>query len=112
MQHCCEHPCTIHTYRDPSLIKAIKLLKEQQVTSEFTEHITSKSSNNRIESDHFRVKRIIIAMLGFKSFHTASRCIKAIEAILMVVKNQTFGLNENAQQQIKFVHQLFGVYSV
>lgn len=97
IQHSDEHPCTIHTDQHSSLIKAVKLLKKQEVISEFTEHITSKSSNNRIESDHFRVKRIIKPMLGFKSFHTASRCIKGLEAMLMVVKNQTLRLTKSAR---------------
>ncbi|MGI4775891.1 MAG: hypothetical protein ACRYE9_03050 [Janthinobacterium lividum] len=51
-------------------------------------------------------------MLSFKSFHTANRCIKGLEAILMVVKNQALGLTKDIHDQIGFIHKLFGVYSV
>ena len=112
LKNCYEHPCIIHTDQHRSLIKAVRLLKQNDTLSKTTEHITSKSSNNRIESDHFRIKRIIKPMLGFKSFHTANRCIKGLEAMLMVVKNQTLGLTKDLPDQINFIHKLFDVYAV
>lgn len=112
LKNCYEHPSYIHTDQHRSLVKAVKVLKQNDVISPTTEHITDKASNNRIESDHFRIKRIIRPMLGFKSFHTANRCIKGLEAMLMVVKNQTLGLTKTLQDQIKFIHKLFDVHTV
>ena len=87
------------------------MLKQQEIICTNTKHLTDKALNNKIESDHFRIKRIIKPMLGFKSFHTAWRCIKDLEAMLMIVKNQTLGITKTLNDQIRFIHQLFDVYS-
>ena len=49
-------------------------------------------------------------MLGFKSFVTARRCIKGLEAMLMVTKRQVIAVVDTLQDQINFIHKLFGVY--
>lgn len=103
-KNCYEHPIYIYTDQHRSLIKSVKILKQNDVISSTTERITDKTGNNGIESDHFRIKRIIKPMMGFKSLHTANRCIKGLEAMLMVVKNQTLGLTKTLQDQIKFIH--------
>lgn len=107
-----EHPSIIHTDKHPSLRKAITTLQAREMISLETEHITTKLCNNRIESDHFRIKRLIKPMLGFKSFITAKRCIKGLEAMLMVTKKQVMAVVDTLQQQINFIHKLFGVYQV
>ncbi len=48
-------------------------------------------------------------MLGFKSFHTANRTLKGIEAMHMVKKGQIDSLNQCALDQMKFINKLFGI---
>jgi transposase-like protein len=107
-----EHPSIIYTDKHPSLRKAITTLQYRNIISLETEHITTKVLNNRIESDHFRIKRLTRPMLGFKSFNTAKRCIKGLEDMLMVTKKQVISVVDTLQQQINFIHKLFGIYQV
>jgi hypothetical protein len=51
-------------------------------------------------------------MLGFKSFITAKRCIKGLEAMLMVTKGQVMAVVDTLRQQIDFIHKLFGAYQI
>lgn len=63
-------------------------MKKEGKLCEKTELRAIKYLNNIIESDHRRVKRRIRPMMGFKSFHTANRVIKGIEAMIMMIKNK------------------------
>jgi len=74
-------------------------------------HSQVKYINNRIESDHSRLKRRLRPLLGFQSFHTANRTLKSIEAMLMMVKKQTYFLNKTWPEQIKLINELFYLYS-
>ena len=47
-----------------------------------------KYMNNRVESDHGRIKRRIRTMYGFKSFWTARIILAGIEIVQMIRKNQ------------------------
>ena len=47
-----------------------------------------KYMNNRVESDHGRIKRRIRTMYGFKSFWTARIILAGIEMVQMIRKNQ------------------------
>ena len=49
-------------------------------------------------------------MQGFKSFKTENRCLKGIEAVAMIMKQQSFFLKRTLQQQVTFVHNLFGLH--
>ena len=48
----------------------------------------SKYMNNRIESDHRKIKQLYRATLGFKSFWTASKTLSLFEVWRMFKKNQ------------------------
>jgi transposase-like protein len=50
-------------------------------------------------------------MLGFQSFKTANRTIKGIEAMAMMIKEQTIYLKKSFQDQIQFFNRLFNVYA-
>ena len=66
--------------------------------------------NNRIEQDHRRIKRRTRPMLGLQSFHTASRVIKGIESMNMVMKGQIFGIGRSIIEQNNFINKIFDVY--
>ena len=48
-------------------------------------------------------------MLGLKSFRTATSIISGIEAMHMVKKGQLILRDKSVQNQVKFIHQLFGI---
>ena len=71
-----------------------------------------KEINNIIELDHERVKRRLRHMLGFKYVSSAYRCIKGVETMIMLVKNQSFWITNNLKNQIAFINKLFNLYSL
>ncbi|WP_397282624.1 IS6 family transposase [Pandoraea sputorum] len=48
----------------------------------------SKYLNNLVEQDHRAIKRRVRPMLGFKSFHSATKIIAGIETMHMIKKGQ------------------------
>jgi transposase, IS6 family len=69
-----------------------------------------KYLNNIIEQDHKFVKKKVRASQCFKTFHTAERTLKGIEAVNMMRKGQVKRLNGNdVQGQARFVLNLFQI---
>jgi transposase-like protein len=63
-----------------------------------------------IEQDHRFIKKEVRASQCFKSFHTAERTLKGIEAMNMVRKGQVKRLaGSDARGQAKFVESLFAI---
>ena len=73
-------PKTINTDKNPAYGKAISELKLAGKYPSDLEHRQVKYLNNRIESDHGKLKRLINPTLGFKSMKTAFATIKGFEA--------------------------------
>lgn len=61
-----------------------------------------------MEQDHRFIKKITNPMLGFKSFLTAERTIKGIEAMHMIRKGQ-IGNNSTALSTVDQIKKLFGL---
>jgi transposase, IS6 family len=55
-------------------------------------------------------KRITKPMMGFKSFISASKTIKGIEAMNMIRKGQVSS-NKSVLFEVQFINQLFGIVS-
>jgi transposase, IS6 family len=69
-----------------------------------------KYLNNVIEQDHRNVKRIVKPMMGFKSFNTARKTLRGIEAMTMIRKGQVSGIKQgDSISQAKFIAKIFGV---
>lgn len=68
-----------------------------------------KNLNNIIEQDHRFIKKRVRTMLGFKSFHTAKIIVSAIQVMHMIKKKQTHQRGTSVQNEIKFIHKLFGI---
>lgn len=104
-------PSTITTDKHSSYALAINtLIREKKMKSDL-QHRQSKYLNNIIEQDHRRIKRIVKPMMGFKSINTARRTIKGIEAMAMIVKQQTRCFCRTIQEQVQFVNRLFHIYT-
>jgi transposase-like protein len=111
LKQCHDHPCKINSDQNPAYAKAIGEMKKEGLLSPTVKHTQVKYSNNRIESDHARLKRRLSPMLGFQSFPTANWTLKGIEAMLMMVKKQTYFLKKPINDQIKLINKLFYIYS-
>jgi IS6 family transposase len=48
-------------------------------------------------------------MLGLRSFRSANKTLKGIEAMNMIKKEQINDLNYSVLNEIKYVNQLFGI---
>lgn len=107
------HPRVINTDKAPSYISALSdLVREGKCTPD-TIHRSVKYLNNRIESDHGKLKRLIKPMLGFKSMKTAYATIKGFETMLMFKKGQfnPWIPERNVMGEIRFINETFNVYS-
>jgi transposase, IS6 family len=89
---------------------AMDELQEDTTLKAETELRQSKYLNNLIEQDHRNVKRITKPMMGFQSFNTARRTLRAIEAMAMIRKGQVSGIKQgDSVSQARFINELFGV---
>jgi IS6 family transposase len=102
-------PRVINVDKNAAYPPAIDELKNDNTLSKTVEVRQIKYLNNIVEQDHRAVKRITHPMLGFQSFHTASRTLKGIEIMHMVKKGQVDGLNRCVLDEVKFINGLFGV---
>lgn len=48
-------------------------------------------------------------MLGMNSFHTAKSILSGIEAMHIIKKGQLILRDRSVQNEMKFIHQLFGM---
>jgi transposase, IS6 family len=55
------------------------------------------------------IKKRVRSMLGFKSYETATSILSGIEAMYMMKKGQLLLQEKSVQNQMKFIHQLFGI---
>lgn len=68
-----------------------------------------KYLNNIVEQDHRFIKKRVLSMLGLKFFCTAKSILSWIEAMHIIKKGQLVLRDKSAQNQVKFIHQLFGM---
>ncbi len=77
-------PRVITTDKNPAYGEAIAELKREGAIPAELEHRRAKYRNNRLESDHGKLKRVIRPTLGFQSMKTARATIKGFEVMRMV----------------------------
>ena len=106
-------PRVINTDKNPAYGDAIKDLKRNGSLPAGTEHRQVKYLNNRLESDHGKLKRLIRPTLGFKSMRTATATIKGFEVMRMFKKGQfDFWIRSAASgTEITFINRLFGLHA-
>ncbi|SFP07637.1 DDE domain-containing protein, partial [Cohaesibacter marisflavi] len=75
-------------------------------------HYVTKHLQQRIESDHFRVKKNMPRIGGFRSFHTARRTIAGFEAMLWLKKGFDFAGQWTVREQNDLIALLFGLQKV
>ena len=97
--------------KNPAYLIAIQELKEEKQMPEGTQLRQVQYLNNIIEQDHRFVKKRVRPMLGLKSLRTAKQIIVGIEAMPMIKKGKTLQRKKSVQNQVRFIHQLFGIAS-
>lgn len=101
-------PRVINVDKNAAYPVAIEGLKSEQTLAAQTELRQVKYLNNVIEQDHSHIKRIVKPMLGFKSFHSARRTLRGIEAMNMIRQGQIQGVEKgDVRAQVEFVSQIF-----
>ena len=106
------HPQTINTDKAPAYGAALTQLKEEGRCSPDIVHRQVKYLNNRIESDHGKLKRLIKPTLGFKSMKTAYATLKGFEVMRMFKKGQfdAWLPEKTVLDEARLVYRNFGVY--
>ena len=102
-------PRVITVDKNPAYLPAIDELKNEKNLFKNVEIRQTRYLNNIIEQDHRSIKRIIVPMLGFQFFRSASKTLKGIEAMNMVKKRQVNNLNYSVFNEVKYINQLFGI---
>ena len=67
-------------------------------------HRKVKYLNNRIESDHGKLKRLIKPTLGFKAVHSARATIAGFELMRMLKKGQFKGVS-SVHDEVSLMHR-------
>ena len=102
-------PRVVTVDKNPAYPIAIEELKKEKKMPVGIQIRQVKYLNNIVEQDHRFIKKRVRSMLGLKSFRTATSIISGIEAMHMVKKGQLILRDKSVQNQVKFIHQLFGI---
>ncbi|STX55777.1 transposase [Legionella beliardensis] len=100
----------INTDKNPAYNQAIKELKQEGNLAPNVNHLQIKYRNNRLESDHGKLKRLINPTLGFQSMKTALASIKSFEIMCMFKKGQFNRWLYGARTEVAFINEQFGIY--
>lgn len=103
-------PRVVNVDKNAAYPVAAEALNEDETVEVKIELRQVKYLNNVIEQDHRNIKRIVRPMMGFKSFNSARRTLKGIEAMNMIRKGQVNGINQGSSvPQAEFIAKLFGI---
>jgi len=99
-----QRPKVINTDKDSAYPGAIASLINEGTLPQETIHRRVKYLNNRIESDHGKLKRLIKPTLGFKAVHSARATIAGFELMRMLRKGQFKGVS-SVHDEINLMHR-------
>ncbi|MCR8861132.1 IS6 family transposase [Bacillus pseudomycoides] len=105
--HICK-PRVITVDKNPAYPVAIQELKKEKHMPEGIQIRQVKYLNNIVEQDHRFIKKRVRSMLGFKSYETATSILSGVEAMHMIKKGQLHLQVKSAQNEVGFIHKLFG----
>ncbi|PSB32068.1 hypothetical protein C7B82_06240 [Stenomitos frigidus ULC18] len=87
-------PQVITVAKNAAYPAAMETLKAEETIAGETALSQSKYFNHLVEHDHRNIKRIVKPMMGLKSFNSASRTLRGIEAMQMIRKGQVKGISQ------------------
>jgi transposase, IS6 family len=100
-------PLTIITDKAPTYVKVISQINDRLGPADAIRHVTRKHLNNRIESDHAALKRLLRPMRGFRDLASAKATLKGIETFRAIRKAEFEGATKGVANEIAFVENLF-----
>ena len=104
-------PRVITVDKNPAYPIAIQQLKDEQKMPKGIQIRQIRYLNNIVEQDHRFIKKRIRSMLGFKTYETATSIVRGIEAMHMMKKGQLHQRMKSVQNEVQFIHKLFGIAS-
>ena len=102
-------PLTIITDKAPTYVKVIAEINDRLGPEDAVRHVTRKHLNNRIESDHAALKRLLRPMRGFRDLASAKATLKGIETFRAIRKAEFDGATKGVANEIAFVENLFKI---
>ncbi|MCR8861003.1 MULTISPECIES: IS6 family transposase [Bacillus] len=102
-------PRVLTVDKNPAYPKAVKQSQKAGDLPAGIKFRQMKYLNNIVEQDHRFIKKRVRYMLGFQSFHTATKTLAGIEAMHMIRKGHTFHGEKSVQKQIQLINILFGL---
>ncbi|MEK5246641.1 IS6 family transposase [Bacillus sp. FSL R9-9530] len=103
------NPRVITVDKNPAYPIAIEELKTEKKMPVGIQIRQVKYLNNIVEQDHRFIKKRVRSMLGLKSFRTAKSILSGIEAMHIIKKGQLILRDKSVKNEVKFIHQLFGM---
>jgi IS6 family transposase len=100
-------PMTIVTDKAHSYSKVIGEMNRWSFPGEEIRHVDRKWKNNRIESDHAALKKLVTPTRGFKSLSAAKDTLKGIEAVRSIKRGHVVGRESGVAGEVRFVASLF-----
>ncbi len=100
-------PMTMISDKAHSYAKVVSKMNEWSFPGEEIVHIDRKWKNNRIESDHAALKKLITPMRGFKSLSAAKDALKGIEIFRSVKNGHVRNKAPGVAGEICFIERLF-----
>jgi transposase, IS6 family len=100
-------PLTILTDKAPTYVKVIAEINDRLSPEDAIRHVTRKHLNNRIESDHAALKRLLRPMRGFRDLASAKATLKGIETFRAIRKAEFDRATKGVPNEIAFVENLF-----
>jgi len=101
----------INTDKNPAYGQAIKELKQEGNLAYHVSHLQIKYRNNRLETDHGKLKGLINPVRGFHSMKTAYATIRGFEIMRLFKKGQFNIWMYGNRTEISFINEQFGIYS-
>lgn len=87
--------------------RVIGEINEQLRSDDAIRHFTRKYFNNRIESDHVALKRLLTPMRGFRSLSSAKATLSGIEAIRAIRAGAVEGAQRGVAKEVGYLRSLF-----
>ncbi len=91
-------PLTIITNKAPTYAKVIAKINDRLGPEDAIRHVTRKHLNNRIESDHSALKRLLRPMRSFRDISSGKATLKGIETCRAIRKADEIAFDANLFQ--------------
>ena len=104
-------PCVITVDKNPAYPVSIQQLKNEKKMLKGIQIRQVRYLNNVVEQDYRFIKKRVRSMLGFKSYETVTSILSGVKAIHMMKKRQLCLQVKSAQNEVVFIHKLFGIAS-